>query len=31
MLTTGNWNMANIIAVGGDVALCVAVGHWLNV
>ena len=31
MLTTGNWNMANIIAAGGDVALCVAIGHWLNV
>jgi hypothetical protein len=31
MLTTGNWNMANILAAGGDVALCVAIGHWLNV
>ena len=32
MLTTGNWNMAKLIATGGgDVALCVAVEHWLNV
>ena len=30
-LSTGNWNIANIIATGGDVALCVAVEHWLNV
>ena len=31
MLATGNWNMANIIAAGGDVALLVAAGHWLNI
>ena len=30
-LITGNWNIANIIAAGGDVTLCVAVEHWLNV
>ena len=31
MLANGNWNMTHTIAAGGDVALFVAVRHWLNV
>ena len=31
MLAIGNWNMANIVAAGGDIALFGAAGHWFNI